>query len=172
MENYKNDLIQGLTKLVKWIFREEKFYNSIGKVISVDETEITCKVEIVNGETIEDVRLQQVASDLGIFMKPKINSLVVVGWSDKLTASIVMFSELDEIVFQNGENGGIPITPDVVSRLNNIESDINDLKTAFTTWVTVPQDGGAALKTATATWYATPLIETIDSDIENTKFKH
>lgn len=168
----KKDLIQALTNFVKWVFREEKFYNSIGKVISINETEKTCKVQIVNGETIEDVRLQQVASDLGLLLKPKINSFVIVGWSDKVTAQVIMFSEIDEIIFQNGTNGGVPVSSKVANKLNIIEDDLNAIKNVFLTWVPAPQDGGAALKTAAATWAGFSLNNTQPNNIENTKFKH
>jgi len=47
--------------------------------------------------------------------------------------------------------------------IKEIQDDISALKQAFSTWVPVPQDGGAALKAAAASWFAQPLIEQIDS---------
>jgi hypothetical protein len=76
-------------------------------------------------------------------------------------------------VHLNGDNeGGVPITADVVSRLNAIEQDINTLKTVFSGWVTVPNDGGAALKAAAGAWFAQQLQQTVNSDIENQKVLH
>lgn len=43
------------------------------------------------------------------------------------------------------------------TELDKLKDDINSLKTVFSGWVTVPQDGGAALKTAAATWYGSPI---------------
>lgn len=72
-------------------------------------------------------------------------------------------------VFNGGQNGGMVKVVDNVNRLNLIEQDINNLKSAFTTWVVVAEDGGAALKAAAATWFGKQLTETQRSDIENTK---
>ncbi len=47
--------------------------------------------------------------------------------------------------------------------IDEIQQDIATLKNAFTTWVIVPSDGGAALKAISASWAGTPLEETIDS---------
>lgn len=43
------------------------------------------------------------------------------------------------------------------AELDKLKDDINSLKTVFSGWVTVPQDGGAALKTAAGTWYGSPV---------------
>jgi hypothetical protein len=45
--------------------------------------------------------------------------------------------------------------------IEEIQQDIAALKQAFTTWVPVPSDGGAALKAAAASWFAQPLVEQI-----------
>jgi hypothetical protein len=46
----------------------------------------------------------------------------------------------------------------VLDELTTLKTAINDLKTVFATWVVAPQDGGAALKLAAATWYGTPTV--------------
>ena len=53
---------------------------------------------------------------------------------------------------------------------DELQSDINTLKNLFATWVPVPTDGGTALKTITATWSATPIIEDITT-VKNDKIK-
>lgn len=53
--------------------------------------------------------------------------------------------------------------------IEEIQDDIATLKNILSTWVPVPNDGGAALKTAAASWAATPLIESI-SDAKITEF--
>jgi hypothetical protein len=47
--------------------------------------------------------------------------------------------------------------------IDEIQNDIASLKQAFNSWVPVPNDGGAALKTAAASWAGTPLTGNIDS---------
>lgn len=46
--------------------------------------------------------------------------------------------------------------------IDELQQDVNNLKTVFSTWLPVPQDGGAALQVAAAAWYAAPLTKTID----------
>ena len=61
---------------------------------------------------------------------------------------------------------------DLTERLNIIEKDINKLKKVFSSsWTPVPQDGGAALKGAAASWAGATLTETQRSDYENEKVK-
>ena len=59
---------------------------------------------------------------------------------------------------------------DFMTKFNNtkavvdeIQSDIASLKSAFNSWIVIPSDGGAALKTSSASWAGTPLTEDIDS---------
>lgn len=73
------------------------------------------------------------------------------------------------IEFNGGENKGMVLVESITDRLNKIEDDINSLKTAMTSWTPVPQDGGAALKGATASWASQRLVNTQVSDIENDK---
>ena len=45
--------------------------------------------------------------------------------------------------------------------INELKSDLNSLKNVFSAWVTVPSDGGAALKLALAAYFATPIAQDI-----------
>lgn len=82
-----------------------------------------------------------------------------------------MLANSDGIVFNGGNLKGLVKLDALVQKLNAVENDINNLKTAFTTWVPVPTDGGAALKAASATWSAAQLTPTQAANIENTKIK-
>lgn len=172
-KTHKENLAELLTTFVKDVLQNEKFYSQIGKVISVNESEKTCEVEIINGATIEDVRLQQVASDTGLLIVPEIESVVILGFTDRTTAYIAMFSQISEVVYQNGENGGLIKINAQVEKLNDFSDKYNDLVERLLNWVPVPNDGGAALKTALTT--PTPIQKNNDfnsSDFENDKFKH
>lgn len=46
---------------------------------------------------------------------------------------------------------------------DELQNDVTTLKNAFTAWVVVPQDGGAALKAAAGVWAGTPFAFTIDA---------
>lgn len=76
------------------------------------------------------------------------------------------------ITLNGGGFGGTVKVEQLTERINAIEQDINDLKSVFSGWVAVPQDGGAALSAAAATWSATPLELTQRGDYENEKVKH
>jgi hypothetical protein len=54
----------------------------------------------------------------------------------------------------------------VADELTKVINDVNSLKTVFSTWVTVPNDGGAALKLAATTWYGSTIqpVGKIDSE--------
>lgn len=45
---------------------------------------------------------------------------------------------------------------------DELQNDVKNLKQAFTSWTPVPNDGGAALKTASATWAGAAFAKTID----------
>jgi hypothetical protein len=58
------------------------------------------------------------------------------------------------------ENAAEPVALGTKTKteLDTLKTDINNLKTIFSTWVVVPKDGGAALKTAAAAWYGSPVV--------------
>ena len=83
-----------------------------------------------------------------------------------------MYSEIDKIEINGGKNGGLINIEDLVSHINTIEDDINNLKTAMSGWTPTPQDGGAALKGAVTSWAGQSITKTKKSDIEDDKIKH
>jgi len=149
------------------------------KVTAYDENKKTCTCEPLNGiAKFFKVRLNSENIDSFILI-PKVNSTVVVEELEKNQAYISMFSEIDKILctaenieFNGGNNGGLINISDLISKINNLENDINNLKTIITTWVPVPSDGGAALKALITTWSAQTLTPTLVSEIENEKIKH
>ena len=59
-----------------------------------------------------------------------------------------------------------------VARFNAIETQINTLKTLLTSWVPIPSDGGAALKSIISSWSSSQMSTTQKSQLENQKVKH
>jgi hypothetical protein len=51
---------------------------------------------------------------------------------------------------------GDPASAKLLAVAEKVDQAINDLKSVFSGWVPVPNDGGAALKTAITTWAGTP----------------
>lgn len=160
-------------------------------VVSVDKSKNSCDVKIDSTE-IGQVRLQAVidVDRKGCRLYPAIDSDVIIepindngGWKVSLYSEIEqVFFEIGEIslnisasgiILNGGQFGGLVKVEALISKINALESDLNNLKTAFNSWVIVPSDGGAALKTIAATWSAqliTPL--TAKADLENIKVKH
>ncbi|MBQ9076856.1 MAG: hypothetical protein IJY31_03335 [Muribaculaceae bacterium] len=75
------------------------------------------------------------------------------------------------VLLNGGSLGGLIKVKELTSRINNIEEDINLLKDVFSGWVSVPQDGGAALKAASGAWAGNKLTLTTRGDYENEKVK-
>lgn len=142
---------------------------------------------------ISDVRLRAVINNDQdrILRIPKANSQVLVAdmsggefrelvvieqsQTEKIDLTIgqtTLVIEDGKITINGGNNGGLINISDLTTRLNNIEDDINDLKTKIAAWKIMPQDGGAALKTELADWLTQPLVKTQNSDYEDTAVKH
>jgi hypothetical protein len=93
---------------------------------------------------------------------------------------IIGYSEVEKIVWLGGDYDFVPIVihptnsnKGLLKKINNLEDEINDLKTVFSaTWTPVPNDGGAALKAAAASWAAVPIVATTQGDISHDKIKH
>lgn len=143
-------------------------------VVSVDEDEMTCEVTPIDeGANFMDVRLMADGnSTTGIYFKPTVGSIVMISPQDEVTYFVSMYSGVDEIWLRGTENGGLVKVGSLVTKLNNLENDLNTLKTAFTSWVTVPNDGGAALKTISATWAGQTFTPTTENNLQSTTVKH
>ncbi|MHB9003522.1 MAG: hypothetical protein ACYC6C_05600 [Coriobacteriia bacterium] len=156
----------------------------------------TCDCVPVNGEApLKQVRLNvNINSDNGILITPKTGNIeqtekfVLVSALNSIDSWVSMFSEIEsisikignttllikdgEIKMNGGENNGLVKITELIQKLNNLENDINTLKSAFSTWIVVPNDGGAALKAVSATWSTSTIVTTQQSDLEDTKVKH
>lgn len=144
------------------------------KVTSVDGD--TCTVDI-DGMAVEDVRLRAVADGGadGVLMVPTVGSYVVVadlGEANLSVPVVVAWSAVERVEFRGGENGGLVNIGPMVDKLNALEDEVNGLKQAIASWAPVPNDGGAALKTALATWADGQLAKTQAGDLEDENFKH
>jgi hypothetical protein len=141
-------------------------------VNSIDKPNRMCNVTKVGGETSGQLDVRLMASkDDGCYVIPIVDSNVIVIGSNNVTPFIAQFSEVDSIEWLGGENDGVPLVNPLLEKLNNLEDDINTLKSAFSNWVVIPTDGGAALKVISATWAGQQLQPTQKQDIEHTKIK-
>lgn len=162
----------------------------ICKVTAVDKATSTCDVEPLNGDAeIFGVKLQaDETADFGVIPIPAIDSNVIVQFLDKSNAFVSLIAQIESYLIKinditlsidangielNGEDlGGLIKISDLVTKLNNIESDLNTLKGIFSSWVPVASDGGAALKALLSSYSTSSLTPTVNPDLENTKVKH
>lgn len=160
---------------------KEKIYSLVGTAKNVNETTRLCDVTPVGDEADRiDVRLQAIENGtLGIVLVPKENSKVVITFINTTLAFVSLTSELEKILidtdltqFNGGLNGGLVKINDLITKLNNIENDLNSLKSAISGWVPVPNDGGAALKVALTAFFGATLTPTVVANLEDTKVKH
>ena len=152
----------------------------------------SCTVTIGNLD-ISDVRLRAVINDDTdhILRIPKKHSQVLVAdmsggefrelvvieqsQTEKVDITIgqtTLVIQDGEITINGGNNGGLINIKQLTTKINTIEQDLNNLKTVLTSWTPIAQDGGAALKSAVATWAGEQLVQTKDSDYEDTTIKH
>lgn len=184
------DIDEAVKKLAGTQFKDDVTI-VIATVVSYDIPSRTCYCTPISGEAVTDlpnVALMAEVDD-GILLLPTVGSTVFVLYSTHHAPIIALFSEVDQIVLisggaqikisktgqiqlNDGSYGGLIQIAQLISKINNLEKDLNTLKTAFTDWVPVPDDGGAALKAAAATWASNEITLTQQAEIENTTVTH
>ena len=126
------------------------------KPLSVDKELNVCDVIPVDGDAeLLDVKLTATESDelssgalnKGFISYPVEGSIVIVTFIDKDTAFVSMCTEVEEVVFRGGVNGGLINIETLILELNKNNAILNAVIDGFSTFVPVPEDGGAALKT-------------------------
>ena len=142
------------------------------KVLSINTDQRSATVEPINGDAdISDARFICDVTGKTKFL-PKVNSIVVVQMFSQTGGVIIAFSELEEIHLNGEDKGGMVTAGSLLQKINELEQQINTLKTIFATWVPVPNDGGLALKTLTTSFSSQTITLTVQTDIENSKVKH
>lgn len=183
----KQKLISALTEFVD--NKAQQTGGLICKVKEIDSTEYTCYCEPIGDYAdIRLVKIKLAADKFGFFVVPKLESLVIVSFLSDNSGYISMVTEIDNLViyidsnnkldvsssgfvFNDGSLDGLVKINSLITKLNNLENLVNQFVTNFNGWVPVPNDGGAALKTAFTVNPVTPLTPTIKTDLENTKIK-
>jgi hypothetical protein len=156
-------------------------------VESVDVSARTCDCRTISGVPVSGVRLMAEVDD-GVLVLPVVDSVIIVMYTKSITPFVCQFSSIDRVLvitgdttveikdgliqFNDGSHDGLVKVADLVTKLNTLERDLNTLKAAFSSWVVVPSDGGAALKAAAGAWYGSTITETVQNDLENTKVTH
>lgn len=124
-----------------------------------------------------------------VYRKPTVGTICLVGIKENNGANVFLIDadEIEEYLIAdktgfkvrlndlgltlNGDTlGGIVKAKELKTQVDKNTEILNQIQTVFNSWITVPQDGGAALK-ALSTAFTT--LQRADlSNIENEKIKH
>ncbi len=157
----EGEVVEGLSKLIKG-----KVIGAFtGEVISVDTTKALAKV--LHDELTYDVKLKSIVDSKTqhLLLIPKIRSKIfcipegnsqerflAVAYNEieRVELSIGSTSVLIDdsgITFNEGENGGLTITPDLVNNLDKLTARVDGIINAIRNAAVVAGDGGAGFKT-------------------------
>ena len=169
------------------------------EVKSVDKDNDTCDLKSLDDkDDLEwfDVRLNATikTKETKIIAYPEIGSLVLVMPinNQKSQNYIVAMSEIDNVVMKmdkleldassillnGGDNGGLIVIADLITKINRIENTYNALVTDYKAHVhpvpsALPLTPGVPVVTTPAVTAATPITPiTLKSDLENKDVKH
>lgn len=138
-------------------------------------SDITCEVSI-DGLSIPDVRLRASTEVDGaqIIVRPAVGSVVIVGslTGDLDHLVVLSMDRAEEVIINGGKLGGLIKVQELTQQLNALESEVNDLKQLFASWVPVKGDGGAVLRGLLGSWAGKRLTPSRREDYEDTKVKH
>lgn len=138
-------------------------------VVSYDSESQTIEVAPLNDKAnYLSVKLQTNPASGALYI-PKVDSFVIVEQTSTSTAYVALWSELEEIVFFDGENKGMVKVSELVDKLNNLENKVNDLVN-FTLTHIHPASAGTTSPTTTPV--VGNLAPTQITDLENDKIKH
>lgn len=163
-----------IKEILRNINGDSRVYSKTCKVLSVSGN--TCDCEPIDGSAdILDVKLSPTGT--GVRLTPSEKSIVEVSFLSNTEAYISSFSlvskieiDCDNIIFNGGNNDGLIIIQDLVTKLNNLENKVNDIITALSV-LTLPVSGAVAGPPAPppVVGFLTP---TVKANIEDTKIKH
>jgi len=182
INNEKISLLEALQLVAKYAFKNDEFYGSIAKIVSVDDVAQTCEVSFFDDEpNLTGVKIQQVSNTYGLYIKPSVDSIVIINYTDPINAYISLTSQVDEIIFQNGTNEGLVKVVELTNNINTRETRINAIVTALqaiataaalTTSAPVTGTSLASFINTAIAGILTPIPTTTQSSLENDKFKH
>lgn len=138
-------------------------------------SDLTCEVSI-DGLHVPDVRLRASTEVDGaqLLMRPAVGAVVIMGTLTGDLDHLVVLSmdRAEEVIINGGELGGLIKVQELTNKLNTLEREVNDIKQVLSSWTPIPNDGGASLKAAVASWAGKSLTLTRREDYEDTKVTH
>jgi len=164
----ETELKQSFEKAVNVLGKFKSFYDAT--ITELDEGEYTCTVETISGAIFANVAFAVLTNSFSTFrIIPSIGSSCVLGFreSNQARPELLKVDKFDKIIFFDG-TVGVPLTPNLVERLNNIEKLLNGFITLYNTHthnvvaIGIPTATPLPIENNTATL-------TTEKDIESTK---
>jgi hypothetical protein len=142
-------------------------------VFTAEVTEIGneyCSV-VLGGLTLTKVKNFCIESAGNLYIKPKLNSIVtIVDLGDMRDMQIIKVQDIDQIIFNNGNNGGLINISDLTSKLNALVSEVKAMKQDYIIHThPVPALGTSSAPTVP---YTGTFSQFNKSDFEDTNVKH
>ena len=139
------------------------------EVESYDQAARTCNCLMVDGKAENTITANLMAQvEDGILILPSVGSTVLVIYSEFIEPTVIQYGGIDKIILNGGDKGGLPLSPNLVTRLNAIENLINDLVAKFnshTHILTLSSGTGSAAPTTDVEIGSLQLTQ--QGDIEN-----
>ncbi len=169
-------LAKAIKNIMANVLKNEEIYSLVCNVDKVnDDGTIDCTPIRDEDADIFGVRLQADIDKtaIGLLIKPVVNSNVVVTFIGKNTAYVALYGEIDEILIDDGKNGGLIKIEELRTQVNKNTAVLDTLKTILE-GVPIPEPGSGAPSALQAALGAatTPLATADLKDIENPKIKH
>jgi hypothetical protein len=173
-------------KAIKVITRHSQIID--GVVVNVDDALVGFTVDVAVGVDPDvsvfysvPIRILN-GSQASVIEVPNINSHCLLAFRDNNAGrpQIIMVDSVNQllidctnnVVFNKGNLGGLIKIENALKSWNNIEKNLQDLNSAISSWVPVPNDGGAALKSSLSVWLSESLATTQRTDLEDTNILH
>lgn len=165
----KNKIAEALREIVK---TDEENYSVACKVISVDNSNKTCKCEVISsGLNLFNVRLMS-NNNTGFLIIPKVNSIVLVTMLNKFTGYVGMFSEVEEIQLNGDSYDGLVRIGDLVDKLNNLENALNQHLALYNAHTHAGVTSGISSTAVPSAIDTNVLTPTTQIELENLTVKH
>ena len=146
----------------------------LAKVKAVDSGAKTCTVEDLEGLERFDVRLSSKPENGDALFFPVVGSDVLCGIleNNETACYIIMYSEIDSILFHGGNNGGIVKVQELKTQLQKITLFLDTFQTLLSTPIMEPGNGSPSAFQAALNLSLSTMQMPDYSSIENTKIKH
>ena len=179
--NWKNDVRESIQKIAG-TFNKEVVSITVCTVQAVSESNRTCDCVPTTGEgttLIPGVLLSAEAND-GILLLPTVGSTVIVAFTSRMTAFVLMTSDIDKVIvqaanlvqFNDGSLGGMTNVGALTTKLNNIENLVNDLMAKYNLHTHIVTAFGTPSSPAAPSEVGPYLTLTTRANIENTTVTH